>query len=153
MFTASTVYHLQVDIQSKGRWQIVDHTSIYFLIAGTYTPFLVFNIASSKGSLILGLLWGLTIIGSILKIFHAGKYKLVSTIIYLLMGWAAVFTLKDFLENIPQIQLIWIGIGGIFYTLGTLFYLWKKLTYHHAIWHLFVLGGSVSHWYAVWLGL
>jgi len=153
MFTASTVYHAVLSDLSKRRWQRVDHISIYFLIAGTYTPFLLAYLATDKGELILKLLWSCVAIGSILKIFFAGKFKLTSTIIYLAMGWAAMFVLKDFLETMPTPVLVWLGIGGACYTIGTLFYLWKKLTYHHGIWHLFVLGGAISHWYAVWRSL
>ncbi|MCP4460455.1 MAG: hemolysin D [Cytophagales bacterium] len=153
MFTASTVYHLKTSDISKRRWQVVDHISIYFLIAGTYTPFVMMYLEPQKGQFILQLLWSFVLIGTIFKVFFAGKFKLISTLIYLGMGWAAIFVLYDFMEMMPTSVLIWIGIGGAFYSLGTAFYLWKKLAYHHAIWHLFVLGGSVSHWYAIWISV
>jgi len=153
MFTASTVYHMVTSDISKKRGQIIDHISIYFLIAGTYTPFVLAYLEPQKGQFILQILWGCVAIGTVFKLFFAGKFKLVSTIIYLAMSWAAIFVLSDFMENMPMAVLVWLGIGGAFYTLGTIFYLWKKFTYHHAIWHLFVLGGSISHWYAVWLSL
>lgn len=153
MYTASTTYHLMTVDISKRRWQRVDHISIYFLIAGTYTPFILNYLDSQKGLLFLQLLWGFVAVGSIFKIFYAGRFKFASTMIYIAMGSAVIFVLNDFMKTMPMIILIWLGIGGAFYTLGTIFYLWKKLTYHHAIWHLFVLGGSISHWYAVLLSI
>ena len=151
LFTASSIYHYKEEPEAKRKWRIVDHIGIYFLIAGTYTPFILTYLPTSKGFLILQVLWGCVLAGSILKIFFTGRFNVLSTIIYLLMGWMAVFAIKDFIAHIPMDILLLIGLGGICYTLGTIFYLWKKLTYHHAIWHVFVLGGAVSHWIAVFL--
>ena len=153
MFTASTVYHLMQSRVWKSRWQAVDHISIYFLIASSYTPFLMSYIDPQKADFILKLLWACVGVGTLFKIFFAGRFKIVSTIIYLAMGWASMFVLGDFMDSMPGSILCWLGIGGACYTFGTIFYLWKKFTYHHAIWHLFVLGGAVTHWYAVWLSL
>ncbi len=153
MFSASTIYHFVTRNHLKNRWQTVDHISIYFLIAGTVTPFILAYLDSDKSHFILQILWGFVAFGSIFKIFFAGRFKIVSTIIYLSMGWGAVFIMKDVISSMPFNILFWLGIGGVFYSLGTIFYLWKKLTYHHAIWHLFVLGGAISHWYSIWLSL
>jgi hemolysin III len=151
MFAASTSYHLVQSATWKRRWQTVDHISIYFLIAGSYTPFLLGYLDPQKAEFILKLLWACVGLGTIFKIFFAGKFKIVSTLIYLAMGWASMFVLEDFMESMPSSMLLWLGIGGACYTIGTIFYIWKKFTYHHAIWHLFVLGGAITHLYAVWL--
>lgn len=153
MMSASSIYHWHVNEDKKRKWRVVDHISIYCLIAGTYTAFIIEFMNNSRGVLILEILWGCVLVGSILKIFFTGRFKVVSTIIYLIMGWMAIFAIGDFLELIPTQILIWIGIGGVFYTVGTLFYLWKRYEYHHAIWHLFVLGGALSHWYGVYLSV
>ncbi len=153
MLSASSIYHWHADENQKRKWRVVDHISIYCLIAGTYTAFIIEFMNNSRGALILEILWGCVLVGSILKIFFTGRFKVVSTIIYLIMGWMAIFAIGDFLELIPTQILIWIGIGGVFYTVGTLFYLWKRYEYHHAIWHLFVLGGALSHWYGVYLSI
>ena len=153
MFVASTAYHLALSPNTKSRRQRIDHISIYFLIAGTYTPFLIGYIEPQKADFILKLLWGCVALGTVFKIFFADKFKIVSTLIYLSMGWASVFVWGDFMESMPSSILLWLGTGGACYTIGTVFYIWKKYTYHHAIWHIFVLGGAITHWYAVWLSL
>ena len=151
MFFASSTYHWINDAERKKKWRTLDHVSIFVLIAGTYTPFLMTYLNNSKGYLILQILWACVLVGSILKIFFIDKFRVVSTIIYLIMGWMAIFAINDFLTFIPSSILSWIGLGGLFYTIGTLFYLWKKWAYHHAIWHVFVLSGAVSHWIGVYL--
>jgi hemolysin III len=153
MFFTSTSYHLAVTEANKKRWRSADHISIYLLIAGTYTYFILSYLNTPKGQIILAVLWGGALIGAIFKLFFAGRFKLVSTLIYLGMGWAGVAVVGDFIRVIPSPSLIWIAIGGISYSLGTIFYLWKKMTYHHAIWHLFVLGGALSHWWAIRLSI
>lgn len=151
MFSASSIYHLQTKERPKFIWRKIDHISIFLLIAGTYTPFLVRYMMQDGGQWLLIVLWSSAVAGTVMKVFYAGRFKIVSTGIYLLMGWVALFSIKDFLVNIPGAVLIWIGVGGVFYTLGTVFYLWKRLIHHHAIWHLFVLGGALSHLIAVYL--
>lgn len=151
MLSASSIYHWHTDENKKKSWRVIDHISIYCLIAGTYTAFIMHYMPNSKGILILQVLWSCVLAGSILKIFFTGRFRIVSTIIYLIMGWMAIFAINDFLEFIPSLILVMIGIGGLFYTLGTIFYLWKKWVYHHAIWHVFVLLGALSHWVGVFL--
>lgn len=153
MFSTSTIYHYLTATELKTKWRIADHISIYVLIAATYTPFIMLFMNTSKGQWILGILWSCVLIGSVLKVFFTGRFRVVSTIIYLIMGWMAIFAINDFLRFIPQNILLLIGLGGVFYTLGTIFYIWKSQPYNHAIWHLFVLGGAVSHWVAVWLSV
>lgn len=149
MFIASSVYHWLPDGTKKANWRIADHISIFCLIAGTYTPFLIF-VDSPKTSLVLIILWCCVLVGSILKVFFTGRFKVASTIIYLLMGWAAIFVMDEFLETLPRQILFWVAIGGLCYTVGTIFYLWKKWMLHHAIWHLFVLAAALAHWWAVY---
>lgn len=151
LFSASTIYHLTENEEHKKIWRVVDHGSIFVLIAGTYTPFLVKYLDPDQGNLLLMVQWGLVVVGGVLKIFFTGRFKILSMIIYLAMGWVGVLALDQFIEQMPGEVLMWIGIGGGFYTLGVVFYLWKGLKYHHGIWHVFVLGGAISHWWAVWL--
>jgi len=153
MFFTSSAYHLAVTTTNKQRWRSADHISIYLLIAGTYTYFLLTYLNTPKGNIILAVLWGGALIGAIFKLFFAGRFRLVSTLIYLGMGWAGIAAVGDFLREIPDPVLIWIAIGGASYSLGTIFYMWKKFTYHHAIWHVFVLGGALSHWWAIRLSV
>ncbi len=153
MFFTSSAYHLAITSANKRRWRSADHISIYLLIAGTYTYFIMTYLNTPKGHIILAVLWGGALIGTIFKLFFAGRFRLISTLIYLGMGWAGVAVIGDFLREIPPPVLAWIAIGGGFYSLGTLFYMWKKYTYHHAIWHVFVLGGALSHWWAIRLSI
>lgn len=153
LFASSTIYHWEVDGSKKKKWRIADHVSIFVLIAGTYTPFLITYSSGRIAAVLLAILWGLVLVGGILKIFFTGRFKVLSTIIYLLMGWIGIFAFNDFVDTVPDLVLMWIGIGGVGYTLGVVFYLWKGLKYHHGIWHLFVLAGAASHWVAVWLSV
>ena len=149
VYLTSTLYHSFGHPLTKRVLRTFDHVAIYFLIAGSYTPFILFFFNDTKGHYVLLLLWILVFIGTVFKVFFTGKWDLISTIIYLGMGWTIIFFGKELLTNVPQPVLIWLFVGGAFYTLGIFFYLWKKLTYHHAIWHLFVLAGSIGHYMAV----
>ncbi|MFT3846385.1 MAG: hemolysin III family protein [Lacibacter sp.] len=151
VFTFSTLYHAFQNPRVKRVLNIFDHISIYFLIAGTYTPFLLNYMMNATGITLLSVLWGLTFIGIIFKIFFTGRFNLVSTIIYLAMGWILVFGGKQFFTAIPWPVLIMIIIGGVLYSIGTIFFLWEKLYYHHVIWHLFVLSAAICHYVAVLL--
>ncbi len=127
----------------------MDHVSIYFLIAGTYTPILIISLRGPLGWTLLGIVWGMAFIGIIWKLFFIGRYEVIATIGYLLMGWMGVMAYKQMSTNIPPEGIILIFAGGIIYSLGVIFYAWEKLPYNHAIWHLFVLGGSICHFFAV----
>ena len=153
MFFTSSFYHLAETEGNKKRWRSADHISIYLLIAGTYTYFILTYLYTFKGQIILTVLWGGALVGAIFKLFFAGRFKLVSTLIYLGMGWAGVAVISDFIRVIPTTSLYWIAVGGLCYSLGTIFYLWKKYKHHHAIWHVFVLAGAISHWWAIRLSL
>lgn len=149
----STLYHSISNPVVKKVMKTLDHISIYFLIAGSYTPFLLMYSYNTAGFTVLSILWGLTLLGIFFKVFLIGKFEILSVGIYLAMGWMILFVPGGFREAIPDTAFILIAAGGISYTVGVIFYLWKKLTYHHAIWHLFVLGGSICHYVAVLLAV
>jgi hemolysin III len=151
VFTFSTLYHAFQNPAVKKVLHVFDHISIYFLIAGTYTPFLLNYMMNATGITMLSVLWGLTIIGTLFKIFYTGWFNFISTIVYIGMGWILVFSGRQFFEAIPMHVLTMIIIGGVLYTLGTIFYLWEKMYYHHVIWHLFVLAAAICHYVAVLL--
>lgn len=149
LYLASTLYHSFTNERVKRIFKILDHSAIYLLIAGTYTPFTLVPLHGVLGWTVFSLVWGLAIIGIVLKVFFAGRYKVLSTLCYLGMGWFIVIAIKPLLATVPALGMIWLFAGGLFYTLGSVFYLWKRLPYNHAIWHLFVLAGSISHFIAV----
>lgn len=150
LYTASSVYHYMYNTIKRDRFRKFDHISIFIMIAGTYTPFLVIYLDNFIGKLYLSILWVLVICGSIYKLYLMGRYRWISLFLYLFMGWILVFNFKMFSNALPTLSLQWIFIGGLFYTLGVVFYVWKKLPFNHFIWHLFVLGGSLSHFMAVY---
>lgn len=153
LFTFSTTYHGFQQKQVKRVLEIFDHISIYFMIAGTYTPFLLIFLWNSFGITLLSILWGLTILGIFFKIFFTGRFDIVSVIIYLLMGWILVSGGRRFFTMVPDNVLVFIIIGGALYSIGIIFYLWKKFTWHHAVWHFFVLAAAVCHYVAVLLAV
>jgi hemolysin III len=149
LYLASTLYHSFTNEKAKYAFKIFDHAAIYLLIAGTYTPFTLVPLHGTLGWTIFGIVWGLALIGIVFKLFFVKRFKLLSTICYLLMGWFSVVMIKPLLVTLPVDGLWWLVVGGLFYTVGAIFYLAKKLPYHHAIWHLFVLAGSIAHFIAV----
>lgn len=149
VFGFSTLYHAQRRTKPRRLMKIWDHISIYYLIAGTYTPFLLAYADPLDAKAMLWILWGLAFAGTLFKVFFTGKFRLVSTLIYLAMGWMVVFAPSSFKESLPAEQFFWIATGGVSYTIGVLFYLVRKIPYHHAIWHLFVLGGAISHYIGI----
>ncbi len=149
VFGFSTLYHYAKRPERKGLMKIWDHISIYYLIAGTYTPLLLAFAAPDDARLMLWILWSLAAGGTLFKVFFTGKFRLVSTAIYLAMGWMVVLAPASFKEALPDEQLWWIAAGGVCYSIGVVFYLVKSIPYHHAIWHVFVLGGAVSHYMAI----
>lgn len=149
----STLYHSVSHPKAKLVLQRMDHISIYFMIAGSYTPFILLFLFDSSGILLLSVLWGLTLLGIIFKIFFVERFNILSTLIYVAMGWLIVLFPVDLIGVLPSETFIMLLAGGISYSLGVIFYLWKKLTYHHAIWHIFVLGGSICHYVAVLLAV
>jgi hemolysin III len=151
VFTFSTVYHAFQNPRVKKVLLILDHISIYFLIAGTYTPFLLNYMMNPTGITLLSVLWSLTLLGIFFKVFFANRFNFISTGIYLAMGWIMLAGGRQFFTAIPASVLTMIIIGGGLYTIGTIFYLWEKFYYHHVIWHLFVLAAAICHYVAVLL--
>ncbi len=153
VYLSSTLYHSIQHERLKHILRIFDHISIYFLIAGSYTPFILIFLNQSFGWTVLTVIWSIVIIGSVFKIFWVDRFDKLSTGLYLLMGWGAVFLGEHFINSLPSICILWIILGGLSYSFGIIFYLWKGFRYHHFIWHLFVLGGSACHYVAVMLAL
>ncbi|GAB2496203.1 PAQR family membrane homeostasis protein TrhA [Algoriphagus taiwanensis] len=146
----STAYHAAKDPIKKSRLQVMDHVSIYFLISGSYTPMVLAILQTDKAILFLSIIWGSVLVGTFFKIFYTGRFKTLSVVIYLTMGWLAIFFFNDLLEKLSFETLFWIGLGGLSYTLGVLFYVKSERLYFHAIWHVFVLGGTAAHFVAVY---
>lgn len=151
MYMASTLYHAIPHPSAKRLLRVLDHCAIYLLIAGTYTPFLLVFMRGNWGWTLFFTLWSIAILGCGFKLFYTGKWDFISTLFYIAMGWMALLTIKPALENIPNMALLLMLLGGLSYTGGVLFYLWHRLPYHHAIWHLFVMGGSTIHFLAILL--
>lgn len=151
LYLASTLYHAFSNPKLKGLFQVIDHSAIFVLIAGTYTPFLLVGLRDEIHISFIIIMWSIAALGIIYKLFIIKKYKLVSTLIYLAMGWMALVKIGTFYRYLPVQALIWILVGGLFYSIGTIFYSKENIPYHHAIWHLFVLCGSVSHFIAIYL--
>jgi hemolysin III len=130
--------------------RIIDHASIYVLIAGTYTPFALVTLNGATGWVIFGVAWGLALCGITLKLFFTGKYNLVSTLMYVFMGWIIVFAIKPLIVNLSSEGLFWLFCGGMAYTIGAILYSIKILRFNHAVFHVFVLAGSASHFVSVY---
>lgn len=146
LFSASTIYHAVENPKLKKRLRILDHISIYYLIAGTYTPVCLSILLPSKGWLLFYLVWGIALFGTVLKIFFTGRFEAFSLVLYGVMGWLIVIDLPYLLGHMSSSGLIYLASGGAFYTIGILFYAVKRIPYNHLIWHFFVLGGAISHW-------
>jgi hemolysin III len=149
VFTASTIYHFSQERKVKRIFKILDHIGIYFFIAGTYTPFLLIYMPDAFGRTLLIILWALTIAGTLFKSYFTGKYEIISTAIYLAMGWIMVVGGRRFFDQLPHTVLVYVCIGAALYTIGAFFYLWDKYKYTHAVWHIFVLTAAVCHYVAV----
>src|SRR5215831_2608782 len=149
LYSASTLYHSFKAPRMKRVLKILDHTAIYLLIAGTYTPFTLVNLRGFWGWTLLSLVWGLSVFGILWKFFHAERFQIVSTLIYLAMGWLVLIAIKPVTETLPLSGILWLVAGGVLYTIGVPFFALKRLPYNHAIWHLFVLAGSICHFLAV----
>ena len=149
LYAASTVYHSVWHLQTKKILQRLDHSAIFLLIAGTYTPFALVNMRGAWGWTLFGVVWFLALLGIVLQLFPRRRNERLSLILYLGMGWMAVAAIKPFVAGVETGGLILLLIGGLFYSLGVIFYVWRQLSYHHAIWHGFVLAGSTFHFFAV----
>lgn len=150
LYTSSTLYHAISAADIKRRLRQLDHAAIFILIAGTYTPFTLINLRDNWGLPLFGLIWLIAIIGVIVEVATALKYKKLSLALYLGMGWMVIIAIQPMLQYVEPGGLMLLLAGGLSYSAGVIFYIWKTLFMHHAIWHLFVLAGSVLHFLAVY---
>ena len=150
LYAASTLYHSVTSHKLRIRFRIIDHISIFILIAGSYTPFALVTMKGAIGWTILCLIWGMAFAGIILKLFFTGRYIILSTIMYVLMGWLAVVAIKPLLGNLPTAGVMWLLAGGMAYTIGAVFFSIKRIRLNHAIFHVFVLIGSFCHFVSVY---
>jgi len=151
MYSASALYHAVRQSHWKRFYKVVDHSSIYLLIAGTYTPVVLVVLNGGWGWSLFGIIWGLALIGLIFKLFATGKYEFVSVTAYVCMGWLALIVVKPLYDHLPIVGFIWLVAGGLSYTIGVIFYALDQLRFAHTTWHLFVLGGSICHFFLILL--
>jgi len=151
LYSASTLYHYFRNPSLKKIFRKLDHIGIYYLIAGTYTPIAIISMWQGSGWRIFFIVWGIALIGTFLKIFVTGKFEKLSLILYLFMGWLIIFDLKSLWQVQSALGITLLGLGGLFYTLGTIFYVNERIPYNHAIWHVFVLAGSIFHFFFIFL--
>ena len=149
LYLASTLYHYVRKKKLRRRLNVFDHATIYVLIAGTYTPYCLVVLHGVMGWVLFGITWGLALTGVVLKLFYTGRYSKLSTISYILMGWVAVIAAKPLINNLETEGLAYLLLGGVSYTIGALFFSMRKLPYNHAIFHIFVLIGTISHFISV----
>jgi hemolysin III len=149
LYTASTLYHSIHFPRAKAILRVLDHAAIFLLIAGTYTPFTLVNLRGSWGWSLFGVIWGFAVIGIVFQASFLRRWPVVSVGLYVAMGWAAVAAAKPMFATVAPGGLVLLLVGGLAYTLGIGFYAWRRLPYHHAIWHVFVLAGSISHFFAI----
>ncbi|MCG8206351.1 PAQR family membrane homeostasis protein TrhA [Tenacibaculum finnmarkense] len=150
LYAASTFYHAAKNAKIRRRLNIFDHAAIYVLIAGSYTPFCLVVLPEKTGWYLFIFVWLFALIGVILKLFFTGKFDKLSTALYLIMGWQVIFLINPLMENLPYNGLFYLIVGGVFYTIGAVLYSIKKVPYNHAIFHVFVLLGSFSHFWAIY---
>ena len=149
LYSASTLYHGIPIRRWKRALRIFDHSAIYLLIAGTYTPFVLVNLRGGWGWSLFGVVWGLALAGILFKFWFVDRFQILSTTVYLLMGWLALTAVKPMISKVPLVGLVWLLAGGLLYTAGVVFYAAKRIPYNHSIWHIFVMAGSTCHYFAV----
>jgi hemolysin III len=149
LYTASTLYHGIPQPRAKQVLRRIDHAAIFLLIAGTYTPYTLVNLRGEWGWTLFGVVWGFALFGVLLETLVKRRIKWLSISLYLGLGWLVVIAIKPLLNNVANGGLILLLAGGLCYSLGVIFYLWKRLAYHHAVWHLFVMAGSLLHFFSI----
>ena len=149
LYTSSTLYHSAVLPERKRKLRIFDHLAIFLLIAGTYTPFVLIALRGIWGWTLFAIVWSLAVIGTIIELSRLARFRSVMVALYIAMGWVGLIAIKPLVAAVPAAGLWLLFGGGVSYTLGVVFYRWHSLPYHHAVWHLFVLGGSVLHYFSV----
>jgi len=151
LFTTSTLYHSFRSRRVKRVFRVLDHSAIFLLIAGTYTPFTLVTLRGAWGWSLFGVVWGLALLGILMKGFLTGRFRIVSTAVYLLMGWMVLIAIRPLAAALSPAGLAWLTSGGVLFSLGAVFYAWKSLPGHHALWHVFVLAACACHYVAVFL--
>jgi len=149
VYLCSTLYHSLVRTRARHVFHVLDHSAIYLLIAGTYTPFTLVSLRGAVGWTLFAIVWTLAIAGIIFKSFAVGRFAAASTVVYLFQGWVVVFAARPLIHAIGPQGLLWLGVGGAAYTLGVIFFAMDRIPYFHAAWHLFVLAGSIAHYFAI----
>ena len=153
MMSISALYHASNKQKTKKVLRILDHINIYFLIAGTYTPVALITLVNGNGWTIFCAVWAIAALGTLFKIFYTGKLEFLSLLLYIAMGWLIVLDFQNLIDFMPSLGIKLLFLGGAFYTLGIVFYALRKIPYNHFIWHLFVLGGAISHWLMIYLSV
>ena len=151
LYFVSSIYHYEKDERRKQIYRKLDHISIYLLIAGTYSPVVLIVLDDSLGWTLFWLVWGIAILGTILKVFFTGRFEIISLVLYLVMGWLIVFDMQALLQKVDTTGILLLAGGGLAYTVGIIFYVMDRIKYSHVIWHLFVLLGSILHYLFVFL--
>ena len=149
LYAASTLYHALSATRARSAFQVLDHSAIFLLIAGTYTPFALVSLRGPWGWTLFGIVWGLAAIGITTKAVFGTRWPIISTVLYVCMGWTVIIAAKPLVEHVAPGCIVWLLAGGLAYTGGVVFYAWTRLRYSHMIWHLFVLAGSVCHYIAI----
>lgn len=152
LYTMSTLYHSITNQKAKSFFRVMDHNTIFLLIAGTYTPITLYFLNGAIGWVLFAVVWAAAIIGIVMNSVNLEKARIPSVVCYVAMGWVIVFAIKPLMASMPDISLILLVAGGVFYTLGIIFYAVKKVKYFHFVWHIFTVAGSVLHYFAVLLG-
>lgn len=153
LYTMSTLYHAITNVKAKSFFRIMDHNTIFFLIAGTYTPLTLVCLRGVTGWILFGVVWGAAALGIVLNSIDLERFRKPSVVCYILMGWVVIFAIRPLTESIPQTSLVFLLIGGVFYTLGIIFYAIKKVRYFHSVWHLFTIAGSIFHYFCILLAI
>lgn len=153
LYTMSTLYHAITNEKAKKFFRVMDHNTIFFLIAGTYTPFTLVTLRGKLGWILFGIVWGSALIGIILNSIDLEKFRKPSVVCYILMGWVIIIAVKPMLNSLPGLSLVFLLLGGIFYTVGVIFYSLKKIKWFYSVWHLFTVSGSVLHYFSVLIAL
>ncbi len=149
MYTSSTLVHSFPEGKLKDLFEIFDHAAIYLFIAGSYTPILLVPLRGSLGWTLFGIVWGIALLGVVFKVFFVKRFVVLSTIFYILMGWLLVLAWGPLTDQVPAAGITYLVVGGVMYSIGAIFYVWRSFTFHHMVWHLFVLGGTILHFFTI----
>ncbi|MBA2174353.1 hemolysin III family protein [Halobacillus locisalis] len=149
LYVSSTLVHSFPPGKAKDLFEIFDHSSIYLFIAGTYTPIMLVPLRGTLGWTLFGIVWGMAILGILFKVFFVKRFVVLSTVFYVLMGWLIILAWGPLTAEVPAAGITYLVVGGVMYSIGAIFYVWRSFTYHHMVWHLFVLGGSILHFFTI----